>query len=1146
MPPRWAPRWSLLSRDIESLRRTEDPAISSLSGMPPTAATPPGSKSRTSSADAAATTHPVIRDFWPKNNANSISSSNAADAAGHCPGSTKLIWPMQDFSIRSRHWTGQSAQAPNQVIWTLREVDRSEVGINESIKLAVVVAHHGPFRATVKVSATTGVGLKVRSFPWSRDDPLLFDGRTPKGKQLRVSEFWGLEEKDLVQHMRESSSASSSDSTLAAAFDDRLVMGLPPARPQAKSTSAFRVRGIPSSLTLDNFVQSLVEALEVEAETIRIHCFTTNPYRAEKMAIVSFATLPSRLKEPQPTREWQTPPRLPTSESNTANLLFDTHFLGFSELGPGFEGSIDVDRWIRRDAYGSFKQRGGDYVWLEESLPRDLQSVGGCRARVLIYGYDSAVGKSDCFQSISDLAKRMRASLQAVRELLILLSKGDDDDVANLKATIGALFFGVPNRGMDNSALLAILGSQPNQELLRSLSVNSPFLKRQSQDFPSIFSFRDSTDGKLTMDGEPVVLVDTESATHSRPWEMCQLVWPAVGTRGMPSSPVGSAFSRSTALEIYRSTFFEQEQALPPALEELHARLGRGRGALGFDDAAHLMTLLCASTTKERVRILLGALDECSPAPRRRKIMSLLDRLGAAGAKVVVTSPRNRNDVADIEAYTEHMIDQSDELFELLCDRLRCETVRRVVEQANKMFLLAVLQCLHLSRLTRRSEVKKALRSLPSGLDMAYEESMLRITQEATERRSLAIAALSWIYHAERPLTVSELLQAFAIDSASPRLSDEDSVPGNLVLDVCGGLVIFDHQRDAACFAHYSVHEYFDQESTHRRWFLSARQDIARATLAFLMLEKSVDGYHDPDWLDGIACAFLGDKSRVELVTRILDADGEPGIQLRRPAPMYPSADLGVLLAARVGALEALELLARRGHSLGCQDPSGRTALHWAARGGFHHALRPLLQAVHVDASTSDGRTALHWAAKHGRVDAVMELMRSGADPTLSAVDGRTALHWAASRGHKSIVEVLLSDTRVDAGCWSVNSWTALQWAACSGNPKMAVWGVDPQEEMQRSTLSTQRQLCMGSEEVKGHEDTVKLLLEAGVSPNLPTKRGITAVHWAAASGHASMLQLLKGRGAVMSAVDVDGKRPWHFAVESGAKAAMTLLSPAV
>lgn len=32
----------------------------------------------------------------------------------------------------------------------------------------------------------------------------------------------------------------------------------------------------------------------------------------------------------------------------------------------------------------------------------------------------------------------------------------------NLNATGGALFFGVPHHGMDNSALQSIIGSQPN------------------------------------------------------------------------------------------------------------------------------------------------------------------------------------------------------------------------------------------------------------------------------------------------------------------------------------------------------------------------------------------------------------------------------------------------------------------------------------------------------------------------------------------------------------------------------------------------------------------------------------------------------------------------------------------------------------
>jgi protein SERAC1 len=56
----------------------------------------------------------------------------------------------------------------------------------------------------------------------------------------------------------------------------------------------------------------------------------------------------------------------------------------------------------------------------------------------------------------------------------------------NLRATGGALFFGVPHRGMDNSALLSVIGSQANREFLESLRIGSPELEKQSQMFSSV------------------------------------------------------------------------------------------------------------------------------------------------------------------------------------------------------------------------------------------------------------------------------------------------------------------------------------------------------------------------------------------------------------------------------------------------------------------------------------------------------------------------------------------------------------------------------------------------------------------------------------------------------------------------------------
>uniref|UniRef100_A0A0D2XG25 DUF676 domain-containing protein n=1 Tax=Fusarium oxysporum (strain Fo5176) TaxID=660025 RepID=A0A0D2XG25_FUSOF len=56
-----------------------------------------------------------------------------------------------------------------------------------------------------------------------------------------------------------------------------------------------------------------------------------------------------------------------------------------------------------------------------------------------------------------------------IKELLVMQNEpgGDETDMLNLRATGGALFFGVPHRGMDNSALLAAIGLQANPVFFR-------------------------------------------------------------------------------------------------------------------------------------------------------------------------------------------------------------------------------------------------------------------------------------------------------------------------------------------------------------------------------------------------------------------------------------------------------------------------------------------------------------------------------------------------------------------------------------------------------------------------------------------------------------------------------------------------------
>jgi hypothetical protein len=63
---------------------------------------------------------------------------------------------------------------------------------------------------------------------------------------------------------------------------------------------------------------------------------------------------------------------------------------------------------------------------------------------------------------------------------------------AIIDSTYGALFFGVPNQGMDIKSLIPIVKDQPNQALLHSLGTESQILREQCRKFPAAFDYSDS------------------------------------------------------------------------------------------------------------------------------------------------------------------------------------------------------------------------------------------------------------------------------------------------------------------------------------------------------------------------------------------------------------------------------------------------------------------------------------------------------------------------------------------------------------------------------------------------------------------------------------------------------------------------------
>ncbi|KAJ9133696.1 Vegetative incompatibility protein HET-E-1 [Pleurostoma richardsiae] len=235
---------------------------------------------------------------------------------------------------------------------------------------------------------------------------------------------------------------------------------------------------------------------------------------------------------------------------------YSSRFEGITPMYEG-EGNAVVDvvavPGLASHAFGSWKSQNNDDIWLCDYLPKDIPEI-----RVLLYGYDTRLQNNLSKQSIEDLGVDFLESLVAfrahdgtcrrpiifighslggllIKEALVhsLKQTGDPEKVNMSQSCYGMLFFGVPNFGLRNEQLIAIVQGQPNEALIRQLVVDSDmepsaFLRRISEEFcrtcegqykvVSFFERRSSPvvevlDGKLRKTGNLCLLVTKESAT---------------------------------------------------------------------------------------------------------------------------------------------------------------------------------------------------------------------------------------------------------------------------------------------------------------------------------------------------------------------------------------------------------------------------------------------------------------------------------------------------------------------------------------------------------------------------------------------------------------------------------------------------------
>ena len=436
------------------------------------------------------------------------------------------------------------------------------------------------------------------------------------------------------------------------------------------------------------------------------------------------------------------------------------------------------------------------------------------------------------------------------------------------------------------------------------------------------------------------------------------------------------------------------------------------------------------------------------------------------------------------------------------------------MEQSHKVsrFLLARLHVDSLLDKRTKQKVLSTLDKLSKGsttLDKAYGEALKRIDGQLPEDRSLATRALSWITHAQRLLTTTELCHALAIEPGDKSLNNDNVYDVEDVISFCAGLVTVDPKSNIIRLVHHTTQEFFERVCLE--WNPGAQEEIAIACLTYLSFDTFRSGSCASDeafeqrlaenaffhylahyWSEHIrpvektasrlALAFVSDEALVDCT---IQAVSTSGYKYEGYSRNFPNRTSGQHLTARYGLLYVTETLLMGKHGDGnigadARDGYGRTPLWWAAEEGPEAMVRLLVERDDVNADSRDdfGRTPLSRAAARGH-EAMVRLLveRDDVEADLKDDLGRTPLSRAAEGGYEVTVRLLVERDDVNADSKDDFGRTPLSRAAARGHEAVVRLLVERDDvEADSKDHGGRTPLWLATE--GGHEATVRLLVK--------------------------------------------------------------------
>ena len=191
---------------------------------------------------------------------------------------------------------------------------------------------------------------------------------------------------------------------------------------------------------------------------------------------------------------------------------------------------------------------------------------------------------------------------------------------------------------------------------------------------------------------------------------------------------------------------------------------------------------------------------------------------------------------------------------------------------------------------------------------------------------------------------------------------------------------------------------------------------------------------------------------------------------------------------------------------------TGDSRLVDAARNRDHRALRALLnQRADVNGRADDGATALLWAAHWNDLDAADLLIRAGADANAANDLRITPLSLACTNGSAPLVERLVT-AGANPNTPIATGETPIMTCAASGSAD-AVRTLIARGADVNVKEPVQNQTALMWAASQRHPAVVKALVEHGADLRARTRKGFTALHFAAREGDIESARLLLAAG---------------------------------